>query len=109
LAAYKIVLDGAGKPGLAKQWPASGTAANGTSPVVANGTVYYMSASKLRALDAVTGTSKLASGAWTTTSYSSQHWQSPILVDGRVYLFDNANPSNLWVYQLDGAFRSGFE
>jgi len=104
-AAYKIILDGSGKPSLSQQW----TAGNGTSPVVANGTIYYMSGSKLRALDTVTGVSKLSSGPWTTTSYGSQHWQSPILVNGRVYLFDNANPSQLWVYQLDGAFKSGFD
>ena len=109
LAAYKIELDVDGRPSLVKQWPASGTASSGTSPVVATGTVYYMSGNKLRALDAVTGTSKLSSGAWTTTSYSGQHWQSPIVVNGRAYLFDNANPSNLWVYQLDGAFKSSFE
>jgi hypothetical protein len=109
LAAYKIVLDSNGKPSLAKQWPASGTASNGTSPVVANGVVYYMSGSKLRALDAVTGTSRVSSGDWTTMSYGGQHWQSPIVVDGRIYLFDNANPSSLWVYALDGAFKSGFE
>lgn len=104
-AAYKITLDNNGKPALAQQW----TAASGTSPIVANGVVYFMSASKLRALDAVTGTSKLSSGPWVTTSFSSQHWQSPIIANGRIYLIDNANPSNLWVYQLDGAFKSGFE
>jgi hypothetical protein len=109
LAAYKVELDVDGRPSLAKQWPASGTASNGTSPIVANGTVYYMSGNKLRALDAVTGANKLSGGDWTTTSYGSQHWQSPIIVNGRVYLFDNANPSNLWVFQLDGAFKSGFE
>ncbi len=108
-AAYKVVPDNNGKPSLVKQWPASGTAASGTSPVVANGVVYYMSGSKLRALDAVTANTKLSGGAWTTISYGGQHWQSPILVNGRVYLFDNANPSNLWVYQLDGIFGGKFE
>lgn len=109
LAAYKVTLDSNGKPSLEKQWPASGTAASGTSPVVANGVVYYMSGSKLRALDAVTGDTKLSGGAWTTTSYGGQHWQSPIIANGRVYLFDYANPSNLWVYQLDGVFKGGFD
>jgi hypothetical protein len=108
LAAYKITLN-AGTPSLAVQWPASGTAASGTSPVVANGTLYYMSNSHLLALDAVTGTSKLSSGAWVTTANSGQHWQSPIVVNGRLYLFDHAAPSHLWAYQLDGSFKSGFE
>jgi hypothetical protein len=109
LAAYKVVLDGSGKPSLVKQWPVSGTAPSGTSPVVANGVVYYLSGSKLRAYDAVTGVQRVTGGDWNTTSITGQHWQSPVLVNGRAYLFDEANPSNLWVFQLDGAFKSGFE
>jgi len=108
-AAYKVALDSDGKPSLVKQWPTNGTASSGTSPVVANGVIYYMSGSKLRALDAVTGDTKLTAGSWTTVSYLGQHWQSPIIVNGRIYLFDNANPSNLWVYQLDGVFQGGFD
>jgi len=105
-AAYKTLLDNDGKPSLAQQW----TAASGTSPVVANGTIYYMSGNHLLALDAVSGASVISAGtAWPMTSFSSQHWQSPILVNGRLYLVNNASPSQLWVFQLDGAFRSGFE
>lgn len=110
LAAYKVVLDVDGKPSLLKQWPAAGTAANGTSPVVANGVLYYMSGSKLRALDAETGVAIVTAGDWNSTSFGGQHWQSPIVVNGRVYLFDDQSPnSQLWVYQIDGAFKSGFE
>ena len=104
-AAYKVGLDGAGKPSLSQQW----TATSGTSPIVAGRTVYYQSSSHLRALDAVNGaTAVLTTSIWGTTSFSSQHWQSPILVNGRVYVIDNANPSQLWVYQLDGIFKNGF-
>jgi hypothetical protein len=108
-AAYKIALDGSGKPSLAKQWPASGNAPSGSSAVVANATVYYMSGNHLVALDAVTGASRSTGSAWATTSFSSQHWQSPIVVNGRAYLFNDALPAELWVFQLDGAFKSGFE
>lgn len=105
-AAYKIALTGGGTPSLAQQW----TGSNGSSPVVARGIVYYMSGTHVRALDAVTGTSLLAGGSsWTTTSNGGVHWQSPIIVNGRLYVIDNANPSQLWVYQLDGAFKSGFD
>ena len=108
--AYKISLT-AGKPLLALQWPPGGTttAPSGTSPVVANATMYYMSGNHLVALDAVTGTSVSAGSAWATTSFSSQHWQSPIIVNGRVYLVNGATPAQLWVFQLDGAFKSSFE
>lgn len=103
-AAYKITVTG-GVPSLSQQW----TASSGSSPVVANATVYYMSGNHLVALDAVTGTSRSSGSAWATTSFSSQHWQSPIVVNGRVYLFNDALPAELWVFQLDGAFKSGFE
>jgi hypothetical protein len=108
-SAYRIALDGAGKPSLAKQWPASGNAPSGSSPVIANGTLYYMSGNHLVALDAVTGASRSSGSTWASTSFSNQHWESPILVNGRIYLFDDASPSALWVFQLDGAFKSGFE
>jgi hypothetical protein len=108
-AAYKIALT-AGKPSLQLQWPkAMATFPSGTSPVVANGVVYYMSGNHLVALDAVTGASRSAGSAWATTSFSSQHWQSPILVNGRLYLFNDASPAQLWVFELDGAFKGGFE
>ena len=108
-AMYKIALDGSGKPSLAKQWPAgTNLAPSATSAVVANGTLYYMSGNHLVAVDAATGASR-SGGVWAGTSFSSQHWQSPIMVNGRLYLFNDASPSELWVFQLDGAFKSGFD
>ena len=106
-AAYEITANGAGTPSMAQKW----TSANGgTSPVVAGRTVYFQSGTHLRAVDATTGTSVIsATSTWLTTATGGVHWQSPIVVNGRVYLFDNANPSNLWVYQLDGGFKSGFD
>ena len=103
--AYRIALDDNGRPSLSQQWLAQ----SGSSPIVANGTIYLMSYDHLIALDAVSG-ARLDSdtSSWATTSFSNQHWQSPILVNGRIYLFDNANPSQLWVYQLDGVFKSNF-
>lgn len=105
-AAYRVSVS-AGVPALGEQWTKNDS--DPTSPVVANGVVYYLSGGKLRAYDAVTGAARVTGGAWTTTSISGPHWQSPVLVNGRFYLFDEENPSNLWVYQLDGAFKSSFE
>jgi len=107
MAAYQLTVPVSGNPFLTQKWIAGG----GTSPVVANSTVYYMSVSnKLLALDAVTGAS-IVSGttSWASASFSGSHWQSPILVNGRVYLIDSHTPAQVWVYQLDGAFKSGFE
>jgi hypothetical protein len=108
--AYKVILATvntvANTPQLSKRW----TASSGTSAVVANGIVYYMSSGHMLALDAVTGTSVIAnSSPWLTTSTAGQHWQSPILVNGRLYAIDNGSPSKLWVYQLDGIFKNTFD
>jgi hypothetical protein len=105
-AAYTIALT-AGKPSLSQKW----TGSSGSSPVVANGTVYYMSGNHLLALDAVTGNSVQSStqSTWLTTSNGGVHWQSPIVVNGMLYLFDNGNPTQVWAYQLDGIFKGGFQ
>ena len=109
MAAYKVVLDGAGKPSLSLKW----TGHSGTSPVVANGVVYITSDARLYALDAVTGAEVISdSSAWATTLFNDTHWQSPIVVNGRIYVIDGVAPtatSQLWVYELDGVFHSKFD
>ena len=108
-AAYRVVLDGGGKPALAQQW----TGPSGTSPLIANGVVYLMSDVRVHALNALTGASLLSdTSAWATTAFNDSHWQSPILVNGKLYLVDGVSPataSQLWVYQLDGIFRGSFQ
>jgi outer membrane protein assembly factor BamB len=70
-----------------------------------------MSGNHLLALDAVTGNSVQSStqSTWLTTSNGGVHWQSPIVVNGMLYLFDNGNPTQVWAYQLDGIFKGGFQ
>ena len=106
LAAYRVDVSG-GVPSLGQQWTKND--GDPTSPIVANGVVYYLSGGKLHAYDAASGTARVSGGPWATTSFTGPHWQSPALVNGRIYFFDEASPSNLWVYQLDGAFKGGFE
>ena len=99
VAAYKITLN-AGKPQLSQQWT---TGASGSSAVVANGTVYFMSGNNVIADDAVTGAT-----IWTSpTTNGGLHWQSLILANGKIYMADNN--SKLWVYALDGVFKGKFD
>jgi len=109
MAAYKMVLDGNGKPSLSLKW----TAHSGTSPIVANGVVYIASDARLYAYDAVSGAELLAgTSAWATTLFNDTHWQSPIVVNGRIYVVDGVGPttvSQLWVYELDGVFNGKFD
>ena len=107
MAAFQLTIPASGNPFLTLMWLAEG----GNSPIVANATVYYMTGThRLAALDAVTGTAIVApASSWGSGVFPSMHWQSPILVNGRAYLVDSHVPSQVWVYQLDGAFKSGFE
>jgi hypothetical protein len=109
MAAYQIVANEAGFPSLSLRW----TSVGGTSPVVANGVIYFMTDTRIHALDAVTGASVISDAStWATTAFNDSHWQSPILVNGRIYVVDGDKPSTqsqLWVYALDGVFKSGFE
>jgi len=71
-----------GRPQLVEAWniPTTG----GTSPVVADGVVFFVAQTKqLVALDAKTGTQ-----LW-SSPVDGVHWASPIVVNGVVYLADN--------------------
>jgi hypothetical protein len=90
LSAFQVAAGAGGLPSLVLQWTRP---VGGTSPVVANGVVFYLGAAGLAALSPRDGTvlwSDPAPGA------AGIHWQSPIVVDGRVYAGDLGG--NLWVY-----------
>lgn len=55
----------------------------GTSPVVANGVLFYARSGKLRALDPATGKE-----LWRNSRIGPIHWQSPVVVNGAVYISD---------------------
>jgi outer membrane protein assembly factor BamB len=83
IAALKLTIDGSGNPGLSTQWH---TTTGGTSPVVANGVLYYATSSgSLLALNPTTGTQ-----LWQGT-IGGIHWQSPVVANGIVYIEDNAS------------------
>jgi hypothetical protein len=99
IVAYRVGVDESGNPTLSQQWSTSNA---GTSPVVANGTLYYVSSGIVRALNATSGMT-----IWNDHSVGTIHWQSPIVVNGRLYVIDNG--ANLLIYRLDGIFRSRFD
>lgn len=99
IAAYRVAIDAGGNPSLTQQWSSP---VRGTSPVVADATVYYVASNLVRALDATTGAL-----VWSDSHIGPIHWQSPILVNGRLYVIDKN--AILWVYRLDGIFRNAFQ
>jgi hypothetical protein len=99
IAGYQLTFDGVGNPSLTSKWTVS---AGGTSPVIANNVLYYVTSNKVLAVNPTSGTT-----IWSDTQIGSIHWQSLILVNSRLYVIDST--SKLWVYQLDGVFKGGFD
>jgi outer membrane protein assembly factor BamB len=83
LSGLQVVVAGDGTPSLAPVWT---DPHGGTSPVVADRIVFYVGGAGLRALAARTGAL-----LWSDGGPASIHWQSPIVVGGRVYVADGNN------------------
>jgi outer membrane protein assembly factor BamB len=84
--ALRLRTDESGRSRLERAWSAVPA---GTSPVVSNGMVFVASSGAVTALDSRTGAT-----LWSSTRASAGgsiggiHWQSPIVVDGALYLSD---------------------
>ena len=61
------------------------------SPIVANGVLYHARSAGLHARDPTTGNQ-----LFLDSSIGSIHWESPIVVDGKVYVTDES--ARLWAY-----------
>jgi outer membrane protein assembly factor BamB len=68
----------------------------GTSPIVANGVLYYFGANGIQALRATDGMH-----LWSDSSYSGFHWESPIVANGTLYVTDESG--NLTAYSVDAS------
>jgi outer membrane protein assembly factor BamB len=77
----RILTDASGSSTIRAGWMVG---VGGTSPVIANGLVFVAASGTLRALDALTGSLR-----W-QTSIGAIHWQSPIVIDGRVFISDES-------------------
>jgi hypothetical protein len=90
ISGFKLSVGPGGTPSLVSKWT---NAAGGTSPVLANGILYYAGSGTLHALDPTTGNS-----LWSdSTNVGGIHWESPIVVQGRVYLTDEAAHLIAWI------------
>jgi outer membrane protein assembly factor BamB len=82
ISGLKLTVDAGGTPGLQVAWK-SGT--GGTSPIVANGVLFYAGNHNLRALDPVTGTE-----LGHDSTIGSIHWESPVVANGALYITDES-------------------
>lgn len=91
MAGYELTLSN-GAPRLVQAWSSTQGA---TSPVVANGVLYAAASGQVFALDPTTGHRLWSSQQASVGGTIGQiHWESPIVVNGRVYCSDeNGNVS----------------
>jgi|HubBroStandDraft_3_1064219.scaffolds.fasta_scaffold16755_2 outer membrane protein assembly factor BamB len=91
ISAMQLFVDAAGNPTIFPQWTKSG--GGGSSPVLAHGVLFYAGTAGLQALDPASGAVLYAH-----PGPGPIHWESPIVVNGRVYLADESG--TLWAFGL---------
>jgi hypothetical protein len=90
ISGLKLTVAG-GVPSLAPQWSKS---LGGFSPIVGNNVLYQAGGGIIRALDPLTG-----SVLWSDTVHvGGNHWESPVVVNGVLYITDES--SHLTAYSL---------
>jgi outer membrane protein assembly factor BamB len=82
ISGCRLTVDGSGTPGLEFAWKKAG---DGTSPVIANGILFYAGSRNVRALDPLTGAE-----LWHDTQIGAIHWESPIVANGVLYITDES-------------------
>jgi hypothetical protein len=81
IAGLQVTYAGGNVPQLTARWHKSN---GGTSPVVVNSVLFYAGSNNIRALDPRSG-----NRLWHDTTYlGGIHWESPIVVNGVVYITD---------------------
>ncbi|HLX27990.1 MAG TPA: PQQ-binding-like beta-propeller repeat protein [Casimicrobiaceae bacterium] len=88
----RLELDAGGHPSLVVRWQ---NRVGGSSPLLANNVLYFASSGTLRAVDPVNGTT-----LWSSSPIGSIHWQSPVVVNGTVYVADGS--SHLSAFAVPG-------
>lgn len=79
-----------GEPELVPMWVTREV--QGTSPVLANGMLFVATNYALRALDPATG-----AVLWQDETIGNIHWQSPIIVNGQVFISDHNGHLYSWL------------
>ena len=90
LSGLKLEIDGHGSPSLKPVWQNDD---EGSSPIVADNVLYCAGSRDIRAFDPTTG--KLL---WHDTSIGKIHWESPVVVNGVLYITDESG--NLTAFGL---------
>ena len=86
LAGLQLTVDGAGNPSLQSRWSIG---SSGTSPIVANGVLYYAHSGLITARNPVSSTL-----LWSSNQIGGIHWASPIVANGMLYIADQGGNLN---------------
>jgi hypothetical protein len=100
LAGMQLNIDGSGTPSLSTPWQ---SVTPGTSPIIANGVLYYATkAGQVRALDPTSGNI-----LW-RGSIGAIHWASPIVANGILYIADGGTSATgrLTAFSIGGVAPS---
>jgi outer membrane protein assembly factor BamB len=89
LAGLQLSISPSGDPSLVTRWTSTG----GTSALIANGVLFIARGGLIRALNAADG-----SLLWSDNHIGSIHWESPVVVNGMLYISDQSG--NLTAYAL---------
>jgi hypothetical protein len=92
LSGLQLTVDGGDNPRLVSQWTIGN---GGTSPIVANGVLYYVATGNIWGINPVTHAQ-----LWHDTQIGSIHWSTPIVANGVLYITDYN--SSLSAYALNG-------
>jgi outer membrane protein assembly factor BamB len=92
MAGIKVSAAANGTPQMTPIWH---NTTGGTSPIVADGVLFYASSGAIHALNPVNGNS-----LWSSSLIGGIHWESPIVADGVLYITDESG--QLTAYSLFG-------
>jgi hypothetical protein len=106
LTGLRVAFSASGAPSLQTMWniTPAGTSTGvtgGTSPVVANNVVYGVWGGMIIGVDPLTGNL-----LWRNSSIGSIHWESPIVVNGMVYITDESGDLTAFGLPPAGAGRA---
>ncbi len=96
ISGLRLAIAGDGTPGLSPEWQ---DGVGGTSPILANGVLFYATSGRVRALDPLSGHE-----LWSDAQIGGIHWESPIVANGALYITDEN--AHLTVYALGGTLST---
>ena len=107
LSALQLGLDGNNRPHLTARWDTGGST---KSPVLANGVLYSAGACPGGGTCVSARNPRTGDVLWSSPHIGNLHWESPIVVDGALYMADGNG--QLWKFALpatDTVFADGFD